>query len=120
MVCVRYHDEDIMLHEASHGVHLLGACFVIPGFERRLREAYNSAMKKGLWQNHYAATNVMEYWVNVYTTSVKYLLCDILFRLENRNKGFVVHTTLKGKFSRCILQYLRSINFLEIMIYVFL
>lgn len=59
----RYPNEDILVHELSHGVHLVGATFVIPGFERRLQEAYHRAQTAGLWVNHYAGTNVMEYWV---------------------------------------------------------
>ena len=62
----RFHVHDILLHEISHGVHLLGASFVIPGFERRLQETYASAIKKKIWDDEYASTNVMEYWVNVF------------------------------------------------------
>ena len=33
--------EDIVLHEFSHGLHLLGTNYVIRGFDGRLRNLYN-------------------------------------------------------------------------------
>ncbi|XP_064619285.1 uncharacterized protein LOC135482814 [Lineus longissimus] len=58
----RYPKEDIPLHEFAHGVHLIAAKYAIEGFEDRLTASYLSAKLKGLWNNTYAMTNLMEYW----------------------------------------------------------
>ena len=60
----RYHNQDILVHELAHAVHLLGAEYVIPGFSLRLRQAYDSALAQGKWLNTYAAGNVREYFVS--------------------------------------------------------
>ena len=60
-----YHTEDIVLHEFSHGVHLLGAVFAIRDFDARLRQAYNNARARGLWYNTYAMSTDREYLVSV-------------------------------------------------------
>ena len=57
--------QDILIHELAHGIHLLGAAFVIPGFNLRLQKAYDVAMKKGKWKNTYAVSNSREYWVSI-------------------------------------------------------
>ncbi|XP_019634432.1 PREDICTED: uncharacterized protein LOC109477553 isoform X1 [Branchiostoma belcheri] len=58
----RYHEEDIFLHESAHGLHGLGARYAIPGWQARLRAAYNSARARGLWYNTYAQTTIQEYF----------------------------------------------------------
>ncbi|KAI8512663.1 hypothetical protein Bbelb_093020 [Branchiostoma belcheri] len=58
----RYKSEDIFLHEFSHGIDLLGARQVIPGWRSRLQAAYNSAKAAGLWQNTYADDTIDEYF----------------------------------------------------------
>ena len=40
----------------------MGMNSVDPTFDLRLRLIYQSAMKKGLWKEKYAATNHHEYW----------------------------------------------------------
>ena len=60
----RYHNEDIFLHEFSHGIHLLGAKYAIPGWESRLQGVYNSARSAGRWRNTYAMTDFKEYFVS--------------------------------------------------------
>jgi hypothetical protein len=57
-----YAAENILVHEFGHVVHEFGMKAVDPAFDDRLRSAYESAMKKGLWHAKYAATNRMEYW----------------------------------------------------------
>ena len=52
-----------MLHEFSHGLHLLGATYQISGFEGRLRALYNNARATGLWRNTYSMSTDREYWV---------------------------------------------------------
>ncbi len=58
----RYNQENILIHEFNHAVHQQGLRDVDPTFDRRLREAYQAAMDKGLWKGTYVATNPAEYW----------------------------------------------------------
>ncbi len=58
----RYNKENILIHEFNHAIHQQGLREVDPTFDRRLREAYQAAMAKGLWKNTYLATNHSEYW----------------------------------------------------------
>ena len=58
----RYKGESILVHEFGHTVHEMGLNAVDPEFEPRLKEAYEGAMKKGLWAKTYAATDFKEYW----------------------------------------------------------
>ena len=57
-----YAAENILIHEFAHAVHEMGMRTVDPGFDGRLKTAYESAMAAGLWQGKYAAANRMEYW----------------------------------------------------------
>ena len=57
-----YAAENILIHEFGHVIHEIGLRKVDPTFEKRLTEAYRSAISKGLWTNTYAATNPSEYW----------------------------------------------------------
>ena len=61
-----YYVEDILLHEFSHGLHLLGLRYSIPNFDSRLKALYNSAKAKGLWQNTYALSTGHEYFVSIH------------------------------------------------------
>lgn len=63
----RWHDEDIMIHEFAHGVHLLGAKYAIQGWQARLQSLYRSARYSGKWANTYAMSTQDEYFVSVYT-----------------------------------------------------
>ncbi len=58
----RYFGENILVHEFSHAIMGGAIRRVEPEFHRDIRAAYNEAMKKKLWQGHYAATNANEYW----------------------------------------------------------
>ncbi len=58
----RYNQENILIHEFNHAVHQQGLREVDPTFGRRLRDAYQAAMDKGLWKGTYVATNPSEYW----------------------------------------------------------
>jgi alpha-glucosidase len=58
----RYNRENILIHEFNHAVHQQGLRDVDPTFDRRLREAYQAAMHKGLWKGTYLTTNASEYW----------------------------------------------------------
>ena len=52
----------VLLHELAHTVHERGLNKMDPGFDDRLRMIYEAAVKKGLWENTYAAVNHKEYW----------------------------------------------------------
>jgi alpha-glucosidase len=58
----RYSRENILIHEFNHAIHQQGLREVDPTFDRRLREAYQAAMDKGLWKGTYVATDPSEYW----------------------------------------------------------
>ena len=53
---------NILIHEFAHVVHKFGLKVVDPTFDSRLKIAYNTAMKKGLWQGTYASSDRGEYW----------------------------------------------------------
>lgn len=57
-----YAKECIFIHEFAHCIHLRGMVNVDPGFDRRLKETYDRAMKAGLWKGKYAAVNHYEYF----------------------------------------------------------
>ena len=61
-----YHDEDILLHEFAHGLHLLGLRYSIPSFDSRLKAVYDSAKAKGLWKSTHAISSANEYFVSIY------------------------------------------------------
>src|SRR5262249_44652166 len=46
----RYDRENILIHEFNHAIHQQGLRDVDPTFDRRLREAYQAAMDRGLWK----------------------------------------------------------------------
>ena len=57
-----YFEESILLHEFAHAIHHMALVDLDETFVARLKEAYEAAMKAGLWQGKYAATNRAEYW----------------------------------------------------------
>ena len=57
-----YATENILIHEFSHAIHLMGLNTVDSSFESRLAKAYDEARRKGLWSDTYAITNKEEYW----------------------------------------------------------
>lgn len=57
-----YKTENILIHEFAYAIHHMALVLLDKTFDRRLRKAYRSAMKKGLWKGKYAATNQAEYW----------------------------------------------------------
>ncbi|XP_013079033.2 uncharacterized protein LOC106064914 [Biomphalaria glabrata] len=56
-----YYEEDILIHELTHGLHFLGSKHVIPGFEFALDLAFEKATRLELWNNTYSADSVDEY-----------------------------------------------------------
>ncbi len=61
-----YEKESILIHEFAHKIHLRGMINVDPSFDQRLKDTYAAAMKAGLWKGKYAATNHLEYNVEIY------------------------------------------------------
>ena len=57
-----YASENILIHEFAHSIHLRGLKNVDPTFDTRLRQAYDTAMKAGLWKTKYASVNDREYF----------------------------------------------------------
>lgn len=57
-----YWQESLLLHEFAHAIHLMALVDLDPTFDKRLREAYQTAVKEGLWQGKYAGSNKNEYW----------------------------------------------------------
>ncbi len=57
-----YASENILIHEFAHAMHEMGLRRIDKTFDDRLKRAYEQAMKNGLWNDTYAATNRAEYW----------------------------------------------------------
>jgi hypothetical protein len=57
-----YKTECILIHEFAHNIHLRGLVNIDLTFDRRLKEAYESSMSRGLWKDKYASVNRNEYW----------------------------------------------------------
>ncbi len=50
--------KDVLVHELAHAIE-----FALPAsFRQRVDTAYRNAMRSGLWQGAYAASNAREYW----------------------------------------------------------
>ena len=57
-----YEQENILIHEFAHNIHLRGLNNVDPTFDTRIKQAYDAAMKDGLWRGKYASVNHYEYF----------------------------------------------------------
>lgn len=57
-----YQAECILIHEFAHNIHLCGMATVDPGFDGRVRTAYEKATRAGLWRGLYAGVNDREYF----------------------------------------------------------
>lgn len=58
----RYDDENILIHEFAHCIHLIGLQRADPDFDKKLKQLYDRASAKGLWKGTYAGSNASEYW----------------------------------------------------------
>lgn len=58
----RYRGEDILVHEFSHAIDIMGLRFTDATWLARLTAAYNAARAAGKYANSYAGSNVDEYW----------------------------------------------------------
>jgi dipeptidyl aminopeptidase/acylaminoacyl peptidase len=76
----RYDDESIGVHEFCHTID--GALRSIdPDWSKRLRETYDNAKQKGLYETAYAGSNAGEYWAEI---CQGYFDCN---RINNWNHG---------------------------------
>ncbi|MCK5943709.1 MAG: hypothetical protein KAI24_17125 [Planctomycetes bacterium] len=57
-----YHQESILVHEFAHAIHAMALVDLDATFDERLQRTWREAVKAGLWQGKYAATNHSEYW----------------------------------------------------------
>jgi hypothetical protein len=57
-----YSTENILIHELAHNIHLRGMINVDATFDKRVKAAYDAAMKAGLWKGKYASVNHHEYF----------------------------------------------------------
>ena len=58
----KYHAEDILIHEFSHSIHLIGIAPLDSTFEPALHKLLDNAVAHGKYVNTYAKTDIMEYW----------------------------------------------------------
>ncbi|MCY3743590.1 MAG: hypothetical protein OXH00_21460 [Candidatus Poribacteria bacterium] len=49
------------VHEFAHAIHLFAISELDPGFNARLKQAYETAVASGTWKDLYAETNYREY-----------------------------------------------------------
>ena len=57
-----YEEENILIHEFAHTIHLRGLNHLDPGFDDRLKGIYEASMKAGRWESTYASGNHHEYF----------------------------------------------------------
>jgi len=57
-----YANENILIHEFAHAIHLMGLNLIDNTFQKRLDKCYRKAIDSGLWVGKYAARNSAEYW----------------------------------------------------------
>ncbi|KYF75161.1 hypothetical protein BE17_35885 [Sorangium cellulosum] len=57
-----YLGEDILVHEFSHAIAIMGIAFAEPTFDQELEDVFEGAIQAGKWADTYAATNKDEYW----------------------------------------------------------
>ncbi|XP_038072002.1 uncharacterized protein LOC119740697 [Patiria miniata] len=58
----RWYEEDVLVHEFTHAIHLIAVNQVDPTWKDRLANAYRNAKEKGLWQHTYAISRSLEYF----------------------------------------------------------
>lgn len=57
-----YSTENLLIHELAHTIHDNDLNDLITDFDKQINEAYEKAIKAGLWKDTYAGTNAHEYW----------------------------------------------------------
>jgi len=102
-----YYNEDILVHEFAHSIHLLGIRFVDTAIDAKLQTAFNKAKSKGLWTNTYAGSNYIEYfaegvqdWFNVNAEAIPTngIHNNINTRDELKSYDLALYTIIKEYF----------------------
>lgn len=57
-----YWQENILIHELAHNIHLRGMVNIDSTFDSRVHDAYEQAKRIGLWRGKYASVNHHEYF----------------------------------------------------------
>ena len=57
-----YWNENVLIHEFAHAIHLIAMPEIDPNFDSNLEKVYNKAIQKGLWNGTYSATDKEEYF----------------------------------------------------------
>lgn len=57
-----YPQENILVHEFAHAIHLVALRTLDPTFDKRLKDTFDAAIAEGKWKGTYAAENHAEYW----------------------------------------------------------
>ncbi len=58
----KYHAEDILIHEFSHAIHLIGIAPIDSTFNEKLQHLLNNDIAAGKFDRTYAQTNIYEFW----------------------------------------------------------
>ena len=58
----KYHAEDILIHEFSHSIHLVGIAQTDPTINDKLQALLDQAKAEHRFDNTYAQTDIAEYW----------------------------------------------------------
>ncbi len=58
----KYANEDILIHEFAHAIHLMGIQYLDTNFNSKLTTALETALANDKWKQTYAGTNIKEYW----------------------------------------------------------
>jgi len=59
----RYPNENILVHEFAHVIHLMGYNFVDPGFDTSVADMFQKSIRvKKLWKQTYGSENRNEFW----------------------------------------------------------
>jgi hypothetical protein len=57
-----YPSENLLVHEFAHAIHEMGVNSLDTTFDKRLKAAFDAAIKHGKWAKTYAGENHHEYW----------------------------------------------------------
>lgn len=102
-----YFNEDILIHELAHGIHLLGIRFVDTNIDTELQQAFNAAIANGLWTNTYAGSDYFEYFaegvqdwfnINAETIPTNGIHNQINTRDELKNYDLTLYNIIKRYF----------------------
>ena len=70
----QWYEQDILIHEYVHGLHLLGASGAIDGFDDRLESLFQAAIADNKWTNTYSLSSKLEYLVGCLFRLILYII----------------------------------------------